>query len=146
MFFDAPPCQFPVFSASLPTGGNDRRSSTPYGLEILASLPGRRLRSCTGGSDRPDLFRLHANAPNPFNPATTIRYELLAASEVTLAVYDVSGGLVRILRRGVAQSAVSHEAVWRGGDESSRPVASGTYFYRLSIDGIGETRRMTLVR
>jgi len=89
---------------------------------------------------------LDQNYPNPFNPATTITYSLPVAGRVDLKIHDVSGRLIRVLREGVHESAGSHKIQWDGRDALGREVASGTYFYRLSIDGWVETKRMIVVR
>jgi hypothetical protein len=101
------------------------------------------------GVDEPALpleVVLHQNAPNPFNPMTTIRYELPAPRQVTLHIYDVSGHLIRVLKDAVCEDAGQHEAIWHGKDDSGRSVASGTYFYRLTAGDYVETKRMTLVK
>jgi V8-like Glu-specific endopeptidase len=100
----------------------------------------------SGVGDLPLAFSLHQNVPNPFNPVTTILYDLPEQQRVTLHVYNVSGRLVRILRNAVNEDAGPHEAAWRGQDEFGRPVASGTYFYRLTAGPYTETRRMVLVK
>ena len=90
-------------------------------------------------------FALLQNAPNPFNPTTTIRFSLPAAGTARLAVYSVAGQLVRVLVDGPT-AAGAHAIVWDGRDASGREVASGVYVYRLiSKDGV-MTRRMTLAR
>ncbi|MFH1843890.1 MAG: choice-of-anchor D domain-containing protein [bacterium] len=86
------------------------------------------------------------NYPNPFNPRTTIRYELAEPNVVVLRVYDVTGQLIRVLRNGVQVEAGRHEVIWHGRDELGRPVASGTYFARLEAGNFVQTRRMVLVR
>ncbi len=93
----------------------------------------------------PQALHLEQNAPNPFNPRTTIRFELPGAGVARLAVYDVAGRLVRTL---VDESLPSgrHEAVWDGRDATGRDVASGSYLARLQFDGRVETVRMGLVR
>ena len=94
----------------------------------------------------PVAYRLYPACPNPFNPATTIRYDLPNPQQVTLHIYDVSGHLVRVLRDAVYEDAGGHEVVWHGLDQSGHPAPSGTYFYRLSVGGYSETRRMVLVK
>ena len=90
-------------------------------------------------------LRLEQNHPNPFNPATTIRYRLPAAGRARLAVYDVAGRELTVLLDG-AQDAGAHQVTWRGEDRSGRAVGAGVYFVR--IDAGGETRlvKMTLVK
>jgi hypothetical protein len=89
---------------------------------------------------------LHPNYPNPFNPATTIRYDLQDAAIVNLAIYDVTGKLVKTLVAGEAKDAGPHEMVWNGRDEAGRVVATGVYFYRLDTGGYSQTRKMVMVK
>ncbi len=90
--------------------------------------------------------RLAQNVPNPFNPATTIRYELPEPGRVALRIYDLSGRLVRVLKDAEHETAGRHEAIWRGLDDAGRAVPSGTYVCRLSVGGHDEAMRMVLVR
>lgn len=92
----------------------------------------------------PDL-RLCPNQPNPFNPLTTIRFDLPAAGNVRLAVYDIAGRLVKVLAGG-EMAAGSHEAVWDGRDSAGRAMASGSYLARLETGGKVESVRMSLIR
>ncbi len=89
--------------------------------------------------------RLHRSAPNPFNPRTTIRFDLAAAGSARLAVYDVAGRLVRVLVAGELPAG-SHEAVWDGLDSNGRAMASGSYLARLEAAGATATARLSLVR
>ncbi len=95
--------------------------------------------------DVPDVARLVGNVPNPFNPATEIRFTLPADQAVRLAVYDVSGRLVRTLV-DETRLAGDHAARWDGTDRSGRAVASGTYFARLTGRGVNQVRSMALIR
>lgn len=96
--------------------------------------------------ESPQTFALHQNYPNPFNPLTTIRYELAAPGRVSLRVFDAMGRLVQTLVADEAQGLGLHEARWHGQDAAGRTVASGTYFYRLDVDGRRVTRAMVLLR
>lgn len=87
-----------------------------------------------------------SNHPNPFNPMTTISFDLAKAAAVSLRVFDVSGRLVRVLVDGETVAEGRQEAVWNGRDDSGRRVASGTYFYRLEAGGYSETKRMALIK
>ncbi len=93
----------------------------------------------------PDVVVLHQNVPNPFNPSTTISYELDKAGSVDLQVFDLAGRLVKTLHHG-NEAAGRHEIVWLGRDHAGRPVATGVYFYRLQTDNEVETRRMLLAK
>ena len=89
------------------------------------------------------VVSLHQNYPNPFNPATTIRFSLRATEEVTLAVYDVTGRLIRtIAERSFA--AGEHEVTWRGRDERGGAAPSGVYFVRLNAGGAVESQKIVL--
>jgi hypothetical protein len=90
-------------------------------------------------------FELAQNAPNPFNPVTTIPFELARAGRVTLDVYDVAGRRVRSLADGDLAAGL-HQRSWDGRDDAGRAVASGVYFYRLKAAGRSETRRMLLLK
>jgi len=89
--------------------------------------------------------RLRQNAPNPFNPRTTISFDLPAAGRVRLDVHDVAGRLARVLVDGELPAGI-HEAVWDGCDSAGRGMASGSYYARLVAGGKVEIVRMSLVR
>lgn len=93
----------------------------------------------------PDRFSLFQNHPNPFNPSTTIRFDVPYASRVKLRVFDLLGREIRTLFDG-EQKAGTSDVVWDGTDYSGLRVASGVYFYRLDASGYSETRKMILVR
>ncbi len=91
-------------------------------------------------------FKLHAAAPNPFNPRTVIRYDLPQPARVDLRIYDLAGRLVRTLVNGETLAAGSHEAAWNGRDDSGRPLPAGTYICRLKVPALVATERLTLVK
>lgn len=74
---------------------------------------------------------LHQNFPNPFNPTTTIRFELPKASEVYLVVYDLMGREVTRLKEE-KMPAGYHQVRWNGRDRYGRNLASGIYIVRLA--------------
>jgi hypothetical protein len=89
---------------------------------------------------------LGQNVPNPFNPQTTIAFDLPNQSAVRLAVYDVSGRLVDVLLDGDIAVQGRSEVVWQGRDMGGRVVSAGVYFYRLEAGSFSETKRMVLVK
>jgi hypothetical protein len=91
------------------------------------------------------LFRLHPSAPNPFNPVTTIRFDLDRPGPVRLAVYDLAGRLVRTLVRD-DREAGPHGVVWDGRDTRGRPVPSGIYLLRLQSAGRQQTGKVTVLK
>ena len=98
-------------------------------------------------------FRLEQNYPNPFNPVTVISYQLPAAGNVTLKVFDVLGNEVATLVDEY-KPAGGYEVEFNIGRDSSPALASGIYFYRLqvvdpeksSVQGFIETKKMLLLK
>jgi hypothetical protein len=97
------------------------------------------------GDGTPKQFALRANYPNPFNPETTIRFDVASRSHVALRVYDVSGALVRTLV-DETKDAGSHVVQWNGRNDQGNPASSGVYFYRLTAPGFSDVRKMTLLK
>lgn len=91
------------------------------------------------------VFKLHGNVPNPFNPRTSIAFELAQTGPVELSLFDLRGRRVVQLISEVL-SAGSHEVDWDGRDADGIMVASGTYLYRLRTPAMTASRRMTLVK
>jgi len=85
------------------------------------------------------------NHPNPFNPQTTIAFSLAARGRVSLAIYDVSGRIVRTLANET-RNAGAYELSWDGLDDSGQTVASGVYFYRLVAPEFTQTKKMVLLK
>jgi len=102
-----------------------------------------------GASDLPSLVkdepRLLPNVPNPFNPSTSIIYELPADTHVRLSVYDLSGRLVRVLA-DTAMPAGQHSVRWDGRDGQGQASSSGMYFVRMNAGGKTGLRKITLVQ
>ena len=93
----------------------------------------------------PDGPQLAQNAPNPFNSQTVLSYFLLEPGLVRLEVFTLTGQRVAVLHQG-PQQAGYHRLHWDGRDDVGRPLASGTYLYRLVTDEIVLTRKLTLLR
>jgi FlgD Ig-like domain len=88
---------------------------------------------------------LSQNYPNPFNPQTTIAFSVKERGRVRLAVYDVSGALVRTLANEDFAAGL-HTATWDGRNDAGQPVASGVYFYKLIAGDFSHTRKMVLLK
>ncbi|MFH1682028.1 MAG: FlgD immunoglobulin-like domain containing protein [Candidatus Eisenbacteria bacterium] len=97
------------------------------------------------GGAVPIRTALRANAPNPFNPQTTIPFSLAEEGRVELVVYDVGGRLVKSLVSG-AMPAGEHRAAWDGTDAAGRPVGAGVYLCRLETGTEKLHRKMVLVK
>ena len=90
-------------------------------------------------------FALLPNAPNPFSSSTSIAFALTRPAPVELVVYDLRGREVRRLVSG-ERGAGTHTVQWNGRDDAGRPVAAGTYFYRIRTGDAVRAQRMVLVR
>ncbi len=106
----------------------EAQASTPANLETI-----------------PERYSLDGNYPNPFNPATTIRYSAPSEGHVRLDVMDVLGRRVATLV-DETMTAGHHEVVWNGLNEGGASVASGVYFARLQTSGAVMTQRMLLMK
>jgi hypothetical protein len=93
----------------------------------------------------PVAYRLHANYPNPFNPSTTVRYDLKQDGPMSLRVYGITGQLVREVIAEV-QRAGAHKVVWDGADEAGRQVSSGVYLVELRAGKYRAVRRIMLLK
>jgi hypothetical protein len=88
---------------------------------------------------------LGPNAPNPFNPTTSIAYTIGQRMPVTIDIFDVSGRIVTQLREGTREPG-QYRAEWDGRGASGSAVASGIYFYRIAGNGAAGTRKMVLLK
>lgn len=98
-----------------------------------------------GADDVPVATRLVAVSPNPFNPSTTIAFELAAAGPVELAIFDLGGRRVDVLAAG-HRPVGRHQAVWNGRDRAGLAVPSGTYLCRLVAAGHVQTMKLLLAK
>lgn len=134
-----------------PTGYDNRLTSVWYDGQTAwaTGLHGVILRAEDPVSSvtlRTQFPILSDPAPNPFNPQTTIAFDLPRQEAVRLSVYDVSGRLVDVLIDNEIAAQGRNEVVWRGRDMAGRVVSAGVYFYRLEAGLYSETKRMTLVK
>ncbi len=90
-------------------------------------------------------YELFNNYPNPFNPTTTISYQIPEAGRVSLRIYNMLGQLVRTLvdREVVAGK---HSIVWDGRNERGEFVATGVYLYRMEVAGVVRTKKLVLAK
>ena len=94
----------------------------------------------------PTEFALLQNFPNPFNPDTTIGYELAESADVTLQIYNVVGQVVRTLIAAEPQSVGRYQVRWDGMDDRGTPVSSGIYFYQISAGKFQDVRKLMLLK
>ena len=93
----------------------------------------------------PSTYELHQNFPNPFNPGTTIRYELPQQSDVRISVYDVLGQEVTTLV-SENQTAGYKSAHWNGKNNHGQQVSAGMYLYVIDAGEFIKTRKMVLLK
>ncbi len=98
-----------------------------------------------GPESAQELAVLEPNFPNPFNGNTRIEYLLSATTHARLAVYDVQGREVKVLV-DAQQGQGLHLAEWDGTGRNATPMASGVYFYRLTVGAETLMGRMILAR
>ena len=98
----------------------------------------------------PKETALLRNYPNPFNPETWIPYQLSESADVTLAIYNMNGQLIRRLAVGHQSAGMyrsrSHAVYWNGRNQFGESVASGLYFYALTAGDFTATRKMLILK
>ena len=93
----------------------------------------------------PKTFVLHRNYPNPFNPSTTIEYELPSSGWIEIQVYNVRGQLIRNLESRTLPSG-SYRVVWNGEDDFQQIVTSGVYLFRMEFNGSVQMLKLLFVK
>ena len=93
----------------------------------------------------PDEYSLHHNYPNPFNPSTTIMYDLPEAGYTRLMIYDLLGREVAVLVNK-NMDAGYYNARWNGRNQYGQSVGAGMYFYQIQSNGFIRTHKMLLVK
>ncbi|MBM3314652.1 T9SS type A sorting domain-containing protein, partial [candidate division WOR-3 bacterium] len=97
------------------------------------------------GDESPGRLGFVRCGPNPLRGRASIVYSVPRATNVSLAVFDAAGRLVRSLQRGEQRPGI-HAATWDRTDGQGRPVSHGVYFYRLEADGVRLARKVVAVR
>ena len=93
----------------------------------------------------PHTFQLNQNFPNPFNPTTTIGYQIPYDSKIKLTIFDIRGQEIVTLTEGY-QSVGHHELQWSGINQAGQTVSTGVYFCRLISDNSQQTIKMLYLR
>ena len=93
----------------------------------------------------PQGFALEQNFPNPFNPTTTIQYELPENAFVNIRIYDLNGRLVNTLVN--AQKSAGYKAIkWAGVDNKGKAVSAGIYLYEILAEDFRQVKKMVLLK
>ena len=93
-----------------------------------------------GGLLIPVEFALHSNYPNPFNPTTTIQYDIPKSSQVTLTIYNMNGQIVEKLVNQ-KQEPGFYSVNW-----DARNVSTGVYFYQIRAEGFQQVKKCLLIK
>lgn len=93
----------------------------------------------------PQRFNLYANYPNPFNPETTIRYDVANTSHVTIEIFNLLGQKISALV-DAQKPAGSYSISWNGRTEKGFEAPSGTYLYRIKAGQFEQSRKLVLLR
>ena len=93
----------------------------------------------------PETYRLLPNYPNPFNPATTVTYEIAETGWVRVSIYNLNGQEIAVLQNG-SQSPGRYTLVWHARDRLNQPVAGGIYFCILQASHLRLTRKLLLLK
>ena len=104
-------------------------------------LPAMNIES----NEIPNEFMLYNAFPNPFNPSTTIRFDLPEDSFVTINVYDMVGRHVKTLLNN-KMSAGRKSIVWDSTNNFDQPVSTGTYFYTIKTGEYSQTKKMVYLK
>lgn len=149
--------------ASMPTGRVDLTTSAVNGkiyaiggvqfeypnITVLSTVeefdPNGPTAVETDAGSVPVSFVLHQNFPNPFNPETTIKYEISRQTHVVLKVMNLLGQEVRTLI-DEEQSPGLYEVRWDGKDNHGQRVASGAYLYRMESKDFVQVRKMVFIQ
>ena len=94
---------------------------------------------------QPGQFKLHQAYPNPFNPTTTLKYEMGSAGPVSINVFDVSGHKIRSLYNGI-QIPGQHEVRWDAKNDNGRSMSSGVYLFKVNVNGKTHTAKTLLLK
>ena len=101
-----------------------------------------------GGLDNstiPDVFALHNNYPNPFNPITNIKYDIPEVSDVRIDIYNIAGKKVRTLVSREHQPG-RYKVQWNATNEFGSPVATGMYIYKIQAKGFVSVKKLLLMK
>ena len=127
--------------------GGGKNSISPQADLLNSMLVWLGTDGVSASPEVPGIRQVAVNAyPNPFNPSTTIVFELPQASEVSLDIYDLQGRLVRRLLDESPYISGSHKQVWDGRDGDGRATSSGVYFYRFTAGDQKRVGKLTLLK
>jgi len=126
------------YTGTNPNGTIQSMSNVIVQSAVFDTIPPIGIQNLNNGV--PQVYQLHQNFPNPFNPVTRIKFDIPQNSKVTVKVYDLLGNEVAKLHDGDLQAGY-YEA-----DFNASSYASGVYFYRIDAGNFSSVKRMVLVK
>ena len=93
----------------------------------------------------PNIYSLLQNHPNPFNPITSLRYDLPSDGLVNITIYDMMGRIVKTLVNG-SQTAGFKSVQWNATNDRNEPVSAGLYLYTIQAGEFRQTKKMILLK
>jgi len=114
----------------------DFRSSQNTSLQVNIKDPVKEI---------PETFALSQNFPNPFNPTTTLEYEVPSPSNVNIAVYNILGEVVAVLVDEIQEGGF-YSVTWNGASVNGKLVGSGVYFCRMQAGQFSSVKKMLLMK
>ncbi|MBD3288592.1 T9SS type A sorting domain-containing protein, partial [candidate division KSB1 bacterium] len=103
------------------------------------------INSASSDKNAPSKFELYPNYPNPFNPCTTISYQLPERNHVELMIYNIKGKTIRTLARN-EQNAGFYTIQWDGTNENGNYVSSGVYICSIKTGKFQKSFKMLLIK
>ena len=98
-----------------------------------------------GANDIPTVYKVHQNHPNPFNPVTTLRYDLPQDAMVNITIYDMMGRVVSNLVSS-QQNAGYKSIQWNAANNAGQPISAGLYLYTIQAGEFVHTKKMVLLK
>ncbi len=90
-------------------------------------------------------FQLMQNFPNPFNPSTTIEYQIPRTARVKVSIFNIKGQLIKEILNETQTEGV-HRVTWSGTNQNNEGVSSGIYFYTVNSDGLILSKKLILLK
>jgi len=116
-----------------------------YGIHIIASMFENLELDNDSDVQSPSSFKLYSNYPNPFNPVTSLSYDLPEDSFVSITIYDMLGNVVNNLIN-TNQSSGYKSVKWNATNNQGQPVSSGVYLYSIEAGDFRKTKKMILLK
>ena len=120
-------------------------ASCQFALDDIYWSGGGELMTVSTTNSLLEEFVLKDNYPNPFNPITTLRYELAVNTNVKITIYDMMGRIVKTLVNG-SQTAGYRSIEWNATNDRNEPVSAGLYLYTIQAMNYSQTKKMVLLK